>query len=498
MLVLSVIPLALFIILVFSGKIKLIWASLLALLLTIVLVIFVWKMQPVYIGASLMKGTFVAADILVIIFGALLFLETLRKTKIIDSLCHYLGHFSLDYRIQTILLAWFLENFLEGTAGFGTPSTVVAPLLVGVGFSPIIAVVVALLGNSASVVFGAAGTPIRVGFSGLDVAGVPLYSALINMIGFLVPVFMLWIITSIQKERKTHFLEALPFAVFSGLAFSIPSVFLVSLGQEFPSIVGSIVGLLIVLAAIKLKLFVPKTIRSLRPTNLPDDKTPIMKVLFPYILLVALLVVGKFTVGSVGYSVNFGIKHTFNLFNPGFAFIIASIPVMIIWWKDFKGCLGAIKQSFIKALEPFATIALISIMVQIMINSGQNYSGNYSFLQIIAGNLKTAILPLIVPAIGGFGSFLTGSATISNIMFGNILASISSAMGMSVPIILSLQLVGGAAGNMVSLADILPAQAVVGISGKEGEIIKKVIIPCGIYITLAGLIGLLIVYAPLI
>lgn len=81
-----------------------------------------------------------------------------------------------------------LENFLEGTAGFGTPSTVVAPLLIGLGLPPLQAVVITLLGNSASVVFGAAGTPIRVGFAGLDTAAVPclIYVLLAGVIGLLI------------------------------------------------------------------------------------------------------------------------------------------------------------------------------------------------------------------------------------------------------------------------------------------------------------------------
>lgn len=493
MLFLSLIPLVLFTIIIFFGRIKLVWASLISLLVTIVLVISVWQIQSFFILASFFKGTFIAFDILLIIFGALFFLEVLRSTNIIQNISLYLEKISPDYRIQIILLAWFLENFLEGTAGFGTPSAVAAPLLISIGLSPIMAVSVALLGNSASVVFGAAGTPIRVGFAGLNIAGIPLYSALFNMIGFLVPVFMLWLITSKQKENKNHFKEGLPFAIFSGIAFVVPSVLAVFLGQEFPSIIGSIVGFLIVLLAIKLKLFLPKNIRVLRQKELSVKKVPILKVFSPYLLLIILLIIGKIFFSNTGLTLNFGIKHTFNLFNPGIAFIIATIPTIFLFKKDKSFTLKIIKESIIKAIEPFLVIAIISMMVQLMINSGQNLSGNYSFLQIIASNFKTLLLPIISPFLGAFGSFLTGSATVSNIMFGSILQSTSAAIGLNTAVILSLQLVGGAAGNMIALADIMPALAVVGLRGQEREVLKNVIIPCFIYVSLVGIAGLLVI-----
>ncbi|MBU1117544.1 L-lactate permease [Patescibacteria group bacterium] len=492
MLILSILPLIIFVLFVFFGKLKILWASLISLFSTLVLVVFVWQMKFSFIEASFLKGTFLAADILLIIFGALFFLETLRKTRIIEGLCLYLEKISPDYRVQVILLAWFLESFLEGTAGFGAPSAIVAPLLIGIGLSPITAVSVALLGNSASVVFGAAGTPIRVGFSGINIVNVPLYTALINMVGFLVPVFMLWMITSKQIEKRKHFLEALPFAIFSGIAFVVPSVFFVFLGQEFPSIIGSIVGFLLVFLAIKLKIFIPKQVRVLRKEQLVVEKMNILKALTPYILLIILLIIGKIFFNNMGYTVDFGYRHTFSFFNPGIAFILATIPTIFLFRKNVKFEIRTVGESLKKAIEPFLVIAVISIMVQLMVNSSQNLSGYFSLLQIIADNFKTGLLPFISPIIGAFGSFLTGSATVSNIMFGNILENTSKAIGFNPAIILSLELVGAAAGNMIALADILPTLTVVNLKGEEREVIKRVFIPCAIYVLLAGIVGLLI------
>ena len=131
-------------------------------------------------------------------------------------------------------------------------------------------------------------------------------------------------------------------------------------------------------------------------------------------------------------------------------------------------------------------------MVQLMINSNQNSSGNLSFLQIIANNFRTPLLPFLSPFIGAFGSFLTGSATISNIMFGDILQNTSIFLGLNSVVILSLELIGASAGNMIALADILPALAVVGLKGQVREILKRVLVPCFIYVLFVGIIGLLI------
>ena len=111
-----------------------------------------------------------------------------------ESLAIYLNNFSDDRRIQVILLGWFLEAFLEGIAGFGTPAIVVGPMLLVLGLSPLQAMIIALLGNGVPVPFGAAGTPIRVGLarvSNIDLLNLGKITARFNMVGMIVPVMML-------------------------------------------------------------------------------------------------------------------------------------------------------------------------------------------------------------------------------------------------------------------------------------------------------------------
>ena len=209
MLFFALLPIFVFIVLVIFTKLNLTKISLIFFGLTLVLSLFIWQIYPNIAVASTLKGVLIALDIFFIVFGALLFLKIIEGRQILDQIRLYLEKISPDYRIQTILIAWFFESFIEGVTGFGTPITIAAPILVSIGLSPITAVTVALLGNSTSVAFGAAGTPIRVGFSGLNIAGVPFYSALINIIGFIVPLFMLWFVTRRQSDSKNDFIDGL-------------------------------------------------------------------------------------------------------------------------------------------------------------------------------------------------------------------------------------------------------------------------------------------------
>jgi len=489
--VLAASPFILFLILLLWRKTPLIWVSFITLILVITLATVYWQVYPAYIFGSLFKGFFVALDILFIIFGAIFFLEIMRETKIIENIGYHLESISKDLRIQVIFLAWFFENFLEGTAGFGTPSIVVAPLLVGLGITPVNAAIIAILGNSTSGVFGAAGTPIKVGFGSLAGASVPLTAAYINLIGILVPVFMLWFLTKGKEEGRKEFFEALPFAIWAGIAFCVPSILTVPLGQEFPSIIGSVIGLALVLATTKLGIFIPRKEKELMDNPHAATLSP-GRVMFPYLLLILILIAGKFILGSSGVQIPILIKHTFVYYNPGFAFMIAGLIALLAFKKDIIFFRSSIKLAFKRSLGPFWVIVFMSAISQIMVTSVNNLKSLPSMVEFLAVHVKNILLPLWAPIVGAFGSFLTGSITVSNLMFGNFLAAAAGELNFSVDKILALALVGAAAGNMIALADIMAAEAAVGLKNEERKILKGVIIPCAIYVGLVGLVGLFI------
>jgi len=490
--ILAITPFIFFIFFLIINKTSLLKASLITLILYTTLALVYWKIIPSFLLISYGKGFFVALDILIIIFGAIFFLEILKDLKIISNISYYLESFSKDYRVQIIVIAWFFEAFLEGTAGFGTPAAIAVPLLIGLGLTPIRALIVGLLGNSTAGVFGAVGTPINVGFAGLSVYSVPIISALINCVGFIVPALMLWSITSGRINRKKEFIDALPFAIWSGIAFVIPSLFFANFWPEFPSILGSIVGLILVIITTKFRIFIPKETLSLKnEKDLSFTLSP-FKSFLPYVILVIFLILGKVFLGKLGIPLNFGFNHIFNVFNPGFAFIAAGLIVALIWKSNRKILSDSTREALNGSIGPFFVIVSMLAMVQVMINSSQNYSGLPSAITIIAKFFETSLLPFYAPFIGAFGGFITGSVTVSNILFGNLFHTASLGLHFNSEVILSLGVVGAAAGNMIALADILTAEAVAGVKNSERQILKGVFIHCLIYLGLVGLIGILL------
>jgi len=443
---------------------------------------------------SLVKGFFVSFDIFFIIFGAILFLNILEKRKTIEGIIAYLESFSKDFRIQTIILAWLFEGFIEGVAGFGTPAALVAPVLIGMGFPAITAVSLSLLGNSTSVAFGAAGTPIRVGLAGLTSSQVPLLTSLFSSFGFLIPLFMLYEAVRGRPDSKKLFVEAVPFALFSGFTFVIFLVLTSLLGQEFPSIIGSALAIITTVIFLKLKIFLPKEERTLKALKKNDHPAPILHTIFPYLLLITLLIAAKAFLGNIAVTIIPSIGQKLSLFNPGFIFIISSVIISLLWRLPTKELATYSKNSFKRTLDPFLVIFLMSVFVQIINSSGNNYSGLPSMLEVLASSFENRLLPFWSAFIGLFGSFMTGSATISNIMFGGFLNRASLALNFAPAIILALATSGAATGNMIALADIMTAETVVGIKNKEMAVVKRVVLPCLFITLLIALAGAVVLY----
>ena len=478
--------------LTFRNKTSLLKISLITLLITIFVAIIFWQNSFSVITFSISRGLLIALDILFIIFGAILFLEILKKNKVIQSLAFHLNNFSPDLRIQVIMLAWFFEAFLEGIAGFGTPSIIVAPLLIALGLSPLKAVVISLLGNSTSVPFGAVGTPIRVGFAGIDLnlTSIGSLSAVYNFVGLLVPIFMLWVLLSSNPKRLSLFLKGLPFAIWSGIAFVLPS-FLISLfGIEFPSIVGSIIGIILIIITSKFGLFVPREVyNNSSATSKNNDFLPVKKTIFPYILFIFLLIIAKVFLSGLKISLPF-LSYSISLFNPGFVLLIAGIIIAIsskINWQNFN---SITKLAISKSIEPFLVVAAMSAVVQIMNNSANSSLNLISITQTISGIFSTKLLPLLSPFIGALGSFITGSATVSNIMFAPSIYSSSLFLGFNPIKILSLLVVGAGAGNMIAIADVLAAKTVAGGNDSLRKIIFSLLPYCLTYLILVALFGL--------
>lgn len=222
-----------------------------------------WDMSGPRIVASTIEGLALTFDILYIIFGALLLLNTLEQSGAVTAIRRSFRALGDDRRIQVVIVAWLFGSFIEGAAGFGTPAAIVAPLLVALGFPAACAVMLGLMVQSTAVTFGAAGTPILIGVQGaiapatIDQAGyattgeflaaVAARAAVFHAItGTLMPTIMVMMMTRFFGPRRswTEGLGAFRFTFVGGLAFTVPYVLTgVLLGPEFPSLLGALVGI---------------------------------------------------------------------------------------------------------------------------------------------------------------------------------------------------------------------------------------------------------------
>lgn len=493
LLALSPVLLVLFLLIVLKRSI--IFSAGITLAYTILLAAMNWLMPGVFIAAALGKALLVAVDITIIIFGAIFFLEVLKRTKLVDEIESSLCKVSHDQRVQGIILAWFLVSFLEGTAGFGTPAAIVAPLLVAIGFPAVTAVSVALIADSSAVVFGAVGTPIRIGFAGLDTSGVAFTAAFLTMIvGLIVPVMLLYVIVKTSpKGGKGSFRELVPFALWAGVALLVPFFLFSFLGQEFPSLFGPLVGLAIIVFTTKRGFLLPKNVWKFDESRLPKTKgSGSIKPFIPYILLLVFLFGGKYVLPKFNLVLIAPIMHILNLYNPGLLFV-AAILIFMLFKKPKEGVLKDSVYSAVKILyKPFLAVLFITGFVQVMVHSGLNYSGLGSMISVVASSLETRFLPLFSPFIGGFGAFVAGSATVSNLLFGQFQFAAAVNLGISTALILALQVIGAGAGNMISLTNIVAAQATVKLSGKEAEVLRNTFVPFLIYVVLVGVLGFVV------
>ena len=249
--------------------------------MAVIIALAFWQVALVHVIASTIQGLFLTLDLLFIVFGAILLLNTLKHSGAIASIRTGIANISPDRRIQVVLIAWLFGSFIEGSSGFGTPAAICAPLMVALGFPALAAVMIGMMIQSTPVTFGAVGTPIIVGVTGglegtgleamLAEAGITFQqyvqligaqSALIHaVVGVLMPTLMVMMMTRFFGRNKswTEGLSILPFTLMGGLVFVIPYALTgVFLGPEFPSMIGALIGLAIMSFFAVKGILVPK------------------------------------------------------------------------------------------------------------------------------------------------------------------------------------------------------------------------------------------------
>ncbi len=518
----------------------------LVLIITIALGFFAWHLTPAVIGASIIQGLFITFDILWIIFGAIFLLNVLTQSGAVTVIRNGFTKISDDRRIQVVLICWLFGSFIEGAAGFGTPAAIVAPLLVALGFPALAAVMLGMMIQSTAVTFGAVGTPVLVGVRGgvqSDTFTAMLSSEQITtmdyllevtkhaaffhaVVGILIPLFMVCMMTRFfgtKKSWKEGF-EVLPLLIVGGFSFTVP-YFLTGyfLGPEFPSLIGALVGLALMTTLLRNGFFKvseswqfpdsnawPKEWLGTLDITLADSERSyapsLLRAWTPYLLVGLLLVLTRLPqlpIKGMLTSISFpwndilgtGINaSTSPFYLPGTILLIVSLITYYLHKMPQPAFTKAFKASA-KMLWGAGFVLLFTIpMVRIYINSGINtedlLSMPIAMAEWVAENVGS-IYPLFAPSVGALGAFIAGSNTVSNLMFSLFQYGVAEKLMAPTTLLVSLQAVGAAAGNMIAIHNVVAASATVGLLGKEGLVLRKTIIPTLYYVLAVGLLGLL-------
>lgn len=519
-----------------------------AFALTVAIALIFWDMSANRVIASVLQGLGITVSVLWIVFGAIFLLNTLKYTGAITTIRNGFTNISPDRRVQAIIIAWCFGSFIEGASGFGTPAAIAAPLLVAIGFPALAAVLMGMMIQSTPVSFGAVGTPIIVGVNkGLDTHNITeallangsnwdVYLqqittsvALIHAsVGTLMPILMAMMLTRFFGKNRswTEGLDILPFAIFSGLAFTVPYALTgVFLGPEFPSLMGGLVGLAIVVTAAKKGFLVPKTKWDFRPENewpaewlgslkmdLDEVKAKPMSLALawaPYVLLAVILVASRvsadFKALLLGIKVSFsnilgetGISASIEpLYLPGGILVFVALIAVLTQTRSLAPMGKAFGEST-KTLIGAGFVLVFTIpMVRIFINSGVN-GADLASMPVTTANFAAGLVgeafPMLSATVGALGAFIAGSNTVSNMMFSQFQFEVAQTLTISSVVIIALQAVGAAAGNMIAIHNVVAASATVGLLGREGATLRKTVLPTLYYLVLTGIIGMTVIY----
>lgn len=487
-----------------------------------------WKMDLLRIVAYSLYGVLSSIDVLITITGAILVMNTLKRSGAMSSINNGFRSISTDARVHAIIIGWMFVSFIEGAAGFGTPAALAAPLLVSLGFPPIAAAVVALICDSTAVAFGAIGTPViqSIQCLGADIA-TPAFQTAFSawtaiphaIMGTFIPFVAVAVMCRLFGRERSFkpAMQILPFALFAGLCFTVPYVLIaILMGYEFPSLLGALIGLALTVLAARNDFLLPKQTWQFAPRDEWDESwkakhapaesklsnMPLWKAWAPYLLIALLLVLTRIPalglkqlLQSDAFIVRIGalwdVENTaYTLkwaFLPGTMFILIAIVTIFLHRMKKPDVAAAWKETVHQVGGAAIAVVFGLALVQILRFSGANSVNDPGIKSMIfymaeaLSKVGQALYLVFSPIIGILGAFVSGSNTVSNTLFTNLQYQSAGNLGLAPVFFVALQTIGGSIGNMICVNNTVAVCATVGTSGKEGQIIRANLIPTLLY-----------------
>ena len=461
-------------------------------ILTLAIAIICWRMKFIDGITATVEGMAIALwPILLVIVAALFTYNLAVETKTMDVIKKMLSSITTDKRIQVLILAWGFGGFLEAVAGYGTAVAIPASILASLGFNPLFAAVICLLANTVPTAFGALGIPVTTlaTVTGLEVVHLS-YVTSIQLAGFIVLIpFLLVILT----EKSIKALKGgIGITLVSGITFAVPQIFIAKyLGADLPALVASI-------CSMACTILMAKAMNK-EKVETKEDKIGLKEGVLawlPYILLCGLILIASPLVPSINsllakassnihiYTGDATSTTAFSWINtPGMMILIATFIAGLIQKLKFTYMLDVLKRTIIQLKTSFITIMSIVAISKIMSHSGMTSSISFGLCAITG-----SFYPLIAPLLGAIGTFVTGSDTSANILFGALQTEAAKSLSIDPYWIAAANTAGATAEKMISPQSIAIATSATGLIGSEGKILSTTVKYCLGYVIILGLI----------
>ena len=503
---LSFIPILALLVGLIGLKYSAVKSGLIALGLTAIIGIFAFGLGTEGLMIAVGKGFSLAFYVLVIIWSAMFLYHVVWEFKAIDTITANIMHFIRDPFVQFIMLSWLFSAALQGVAGFGVPVVIVVPILISLGFPPIKSTVAVLLGHSWAVSFGSMGSSFYTIslVTNLEPQQVGFAMAIFNGVAMVAMGLLVCYVYGGFKDFKRALVYVLPTSlVMWATMFLSLWLNLLSMVSLLSALMG-LVTLYGVFRVLEKKTAVGKVGgEKVGGVKMQSASMSIGTALLPYGIILALtLGFQMLPLDHIALSFPFSATETtlgyvvkaeeafakLKLFgHPGPILILASIGAMLAYYRVgvfSKAKLKTVAKMTVKKCMPTTkSLTSLIVMALVMMDSGMTEAMAFT-VSSLTGNLYVFFAPFI----GVLGSFITGSNTNSNVLFGKFQYDIAVSLGVSPYLMCGVQSIAGSIGVGLGPTTLLMSATAAGLGGQESDLYKKVLPP--ILLT-AGLMGLL-------
>ncbi|MDO0933652.1 L-lactate permease [Streptomyces sp. DG2A-72] len=447
------------------------------------------------VSSAVQGAVFGLFPILWIVVNALWVYRMTVRTRHFDILRRSFGRLSDDPRIQALVVAFCFGALLEALAGFGAPVAICSVMLVALGFEPVRAAVVALVANTAPVAFGAMGTPV---VTLAQVTGLPLDSVAsvvgrqTPLLALVVPLVLVFLVDGRRGLRQTWMpalVCGIAFAVGQFVASNYVSAQLADIGAALLG-AGALVAVphARVPAAESVRTSVLTGVRS-EDLDVEDPRPEVVRAYAPYALIVAIFSVAQIPVvkdwldevtqtydwpfldvaGPDGEPVG-GNVFTWPIVSTGGTLVLlAGVCSAVVLGVHAR---VAVKEWVATVHElRFAILTVTSVLALAYVMNLSGQAATIGHFVAAAG----AGLAFLSPVLGWFGVAVSGSDTSANALFGALQVTAARESGLSPELLAAANSSGGVLGKMISPQNLTIACAAVGLAGREGDILRKVL-----------------------